>query len=418
MAGTQKKKFRMALVPPFKGRPADELRQFVLSCSLDTGSEKQRIRDTQLLLNWILDMDPDCLRQAIVEKPTENPTGLQPEAMVEKMDVLFQTLFEGPLASSRESTYHAILDIFEHSILRLIQPNYIQYIVYRMACASRERCDNFLSLLLNVLHDSSADPIVRREAVSYVVSFVVRCPHLNWLHSARTGKYLVSFMHSLDVSGSAPDRLLFGLCLQSLIYLFCWESDRWRFFTEDKELSWISGSLTSLYALLEKYEGVLALVNKDILSRAGNIMKRVSVEIGEMCVSALENYSRLRSNLPLIWRPLVGSELMEPYYPFESEPLRNLHRSGPFLSSIIREWSDPPVCPDARRKAIKSFAGADEGWNFHPLTATYSPLFNPANMASPMMTAGVPEMEMTGFDLGPNLVLNRIISSEKFARPM
>jgi hypothetical protein len=402
----------MAPKAPFKGRPASDITQFAREC-LDDTSES----DIRTLLMYLLDMDADCLRQVSVEKPTENPNGLQPEALIEKMDLVMKMVIESPQVLASETIYQMTMDMFENYVLRLHQPNYVQYVIYRLTCGSSKRCDDFLSLLLNILHDSQADPIARREAVSYVVSFVVRCPDLNWLHSARTGKYLVSFMHTLDVQASSSDRLLVTLCLQSLMYLFCWESDRWRAFVNDPELVWISGSMKSLLAILEKYEGVLGVVNKDILVMAAPISRRVSMEISDYISESLEKYfGPTRTLLPPAWRPLVGSSLLTPYSPFDPESLRNFHRSAPLLRPLVKEWSSPAPCADAPRKPVKSFAGTDEGWNFHPLTSAYSPIFT--GMRSPDIHGETSDtdMAMAGLDLGPNLVLSRIMSNERFAR--
>jgi len=448
----------MAPKAPFKGRPATELVSFTKQC-LDTSCGEDVQLDTlNELTLFLLDMDSDCLPKIEIKSPSENPTGLLPEAMVEKMDLILVTIIERFQAGVTDSFYHGLLEIFENSVLKLYQPHYIQFITYYLAASTKERADSFLSLLLNIIHDSEADPIARREGISFLGSFVVRTKVLSWTHSARTAKYLVSFMHSLNVSSSSTDRTLFALCLQTVLYVICWECDRWsEYIARSRDLDWVFRSKNSLISLLHasRDSGVLRLVSFDILKTLFPLSGRISVQLRDLIAEGITRYKQL---LPPMWKTISESKLLKPNFPFD--PFHNLLRVGPLIIPLCREWVDPvATCPDAPDIALDTvkadFSGMEDNnesdhhqgdmedhdvWSFHPLTRALtsgylpSPVFGPssgiANEDFDMMALSSPILLPSSRSIMPppldsaippaprnNLILERIISSDKFAKP-
>lgn len=430
---------------PFKSRPAADLVKYAQECLTTEGSVSERIELFHDLMVYLVDMDSDCSTQLTIETLSENPTGLTPEAILEKMDILLQLVVSDLARSFSDDFFLGILDTFEECVLKQHQPHYVQFITYFAASTSRKRADDFLSMLLNIVHDYQSDPIARREAITFIGSFVSRATFLGGTHSARTGKYLVSFMHSLDIARSSSDRLLFVLALQTVCYMVCWDCNRWKDQVDMPDLDWIWRSKKGLIPLLNKIrpDGVLRLVSFDILSMLQPLAGRVSVQLKEHVSEALVTYKQL---LPPMWKPLQESRLLRPHFPFD--PFFNLPRSCPLFTPLIRVWTDPGTAPDARDKpnafrSSKHATTTDESgiddkddlidnlndvWSFHPITAALvgdyrgSPIMGPmddadeAMMCSPFLASQSSRQDLLDcIDIGENLVLNRIISSRTFA---
>lgn len=428
---------------PFKSRPAAELIKYVETCLSVGKSLEEQVDLFHDVMVFLVDMDSDCNTKLMLEKPSENPTGLTPEAMLEKMDILLHLLTSNLARGFSDDFFVGLLEIFENSVLKLHQPHYVQFVTYFAASTSRKRADDFLSLLLNIVHDDKSDPIARREAISFIGSFVCRATFLGGTHSARTGKYLVSFMHGLDISRSSSDRLVFVLALQTVCYMICWECNRWKDILETSELDWIWRSKKGLIAVLNKVrkDGVLRLVAFDILSMLQPLAGRVSVQLEEHVSEAIATYKQL---LPPLWKPLIESQLLKPHFPFD--PFKNLIRAGPLFASLVREWTDPGTAPNAPDgKFLKKNSSyepdrhtTDESsqedvitndndlWSFHPITAALlgtdyrgSPFQGPhdedlAMLCSPLLMPQSSQT-MTDMDIGENIVLSRILSSKTFA---
>jgi hypothetical protein len=429
----------MTLKAPFKGRPASELVNFTKEClDVNVPEEHQLERFNQLTL-FLLDMDSDCLPRVKIETPSENPTGLQHEAMLQKMDIILETIISRFSEGVSESFYHGLLEIFENSVLKLYHPHYIQFVTYYLAASSKEHADSFLSLLLNIIHDNNADPIARREGISFLGSFAVRAKVLSWTHSARTAKYLVSFMHSLNITGSSVDRTLFVLCLQTVFYMICWECDRWREHVDSPELDWVWRSKKGLVPLISTHRqsGILRLVCLDILKTLHTVSGRISLQLRELVIEGIETYKQL---LPPMWKSVSESKLLKPNFPFD--PFNNLPRATPLIEPLCREWSEP-IPNVAEVTGEPSLGGGESGmedtgfedmhaveddvWSFHPITRALtgggsylpSPVFGhsrpPINqeddISSPLLTAKTRPGQVPGH----NIILERIISSDKFA---
>jgi hypothetical protein len=425
--------------PPFKGRGAEELLAYAKACLTGEGSVESQIEGFHELMVFLADIDTDCSPETRIETSASNPTGLTPEAMVEKMDIILEHLTITLSAGFSEDFFIGMLDVFENVVLKLYQPHYVQFITFYATSTTKKRADGFLSLLLNLLHDPDSDPIGRREAIGFIGSFVCRAAFLSGTHSARTAKYLVSFMHTLEIGKSSSDRILFILSLQTVCHMMCWECDRWKDQLETAELDWLCRSKRGLLAILEKTRdaGVLRLVSHDILSKLHPLVGRLSTQIKAIVSEALMNYRQL---LPALWKPLSESSLLKPHFPFE--PFSNLPRSTQIFKFLFREWVEPSSAPDANDvplklgKQRKSAGTTDESsvedhyhhsemddiWSFHPIKAALgaSPQTGPQEedllMPSPFLGHSRSECDIDmNIDLGDNLVLTRILSSKTFA---
>ena len=417
----------MAPKPPFKGRPASELVRFATECLDETYGENTQIDNLGALTLFLLDMDSDCLPNVKIESPEDDPNGLQPAAMVQKMDVVLElalTRFARPLA---ENVYLGLLDIFESSVLKLYQPHYVQFVTFYLAASTKDRADNFLSLLLNIIHDPDADPIARREAISFLGSFVVRAKCLSWTHSARVAKYLVSFMESLKDANSTQDKTLLVLCLQTVLYITCWECDRWKDNLDTAELDWISRSRKSLTYILTRHRlnGAIRLVDLDILRTVYAVSGRLSVQLKNLISEGISTYRQL---LTPAWKVVNELNLLKPHFPFD--PFTNLPRSCPIILPLCREWADPiknvPDNEDSTIPLLGDESSAPEDnehmeeddtaiWDFRPLQRAITGQDQDQDymvMASPIL--GPVELNPPP-PLDDNLVLTRILSSQKFA---
>ena len=432
-----------SLKPPFKGRPAADLVKYTQQCLSDEGDLETKLGRFNDLVVFLLDMDTDCNPKQEITTSTDNPNGLSAEAMVEKMDILLHIILSKLAHNVSDDFYVGLLEIFEGSVLKLYQPHYIQFITYFVASASKERADNFLSLLLNIVHDEQSDPIARREAISFIGSFACRATFLGWTHSARTAKYLVSFMHTLNPGSSSSDRMLLVLTLQTVCYMLCWECNRWKDHVDSSEFDWIWRSKKGLVPLLTRLNAdcVLRLVSLDILTMLHPLVGRVSVQLRDFVGEALATYKQL---LPPLWKPLSESKLLKPNFPFD--PFHNLPRTCPLISPLCREWEDAGDAPDASdggRRAVMttdesgaddgdmadSDEGVDETWSFHPITKALtgghheyqsSPLLRPMRPDDEdQLMLGSPLLELSEDppmrDTSDNIVLTRILSSKMFA---
>lgn len=403
------------LTPPFKGRPASDLLQYIESVFAKSGDEETSLLQSfSLVVSYLLEIDADCCIATEMDSPTENPTGLTPSAMTEKMDILLQSVFTRlDSLQLSEHFYLGFLTLFEETVLKLQQPHYVQFIALVLAASSKERADSFLSLLLNLVHDDSADPIGRREAIGYAGSFACRAGLLGCTHSARVGKYLSSFMVGLDLSRLENRRLLV-LCLQTICYMACWESERWD--PNSMELDWVSRSKRGLVAFLLKTKkdghfNLLRLVPMEMLQRMRVCrIGRLSVVLKTLVEEAISEFNEL---LPPVWKPVPKA-----YFPFDND-LSNLTRCGALIKmhlrqnlcntdSVLAEFDDWPLhreknLSDTEMLEFEPMMEDDEEvWCFREISAAFgSP--NAAPAFSPIM--------------GPadNIVLSRILSSKSFA---
>ena len=418
------------LKPPFKGRPALELLNYVESLVCGTSGSLSCVAFNDLMI-FLLDIDVDCSLDVEIETPSENPTGLAPSAMVQKMDLLLNRVLCALREGCSEESYIGYLDVFEETVLRVHQPHFIQFVTFYQASSSKQRADSFLSLLLNIVHDQSGDPIARREAVSYLGSFVCRAKLLSWTHSARTAKYLVSFMHSLNMRGSSSDRMLGVLCLQTLCYMICWECEAWKNFVGDScEMDWVCRSKKGLVAFLLKYrsEGMLRLVSLDILTKLFTYVGRISTQLKELVSEAIAQYKQV---LAPAWKSLVDSSLLKPHFPFDPQ-FRNLARSAPLILPLCRDWTEPGEGKDfvdgsiffrAAKKvdnlttdesSVERMEDEEDVWSYRPLASpSMGPVSHEGFMSSPLL-----EMRAVVVEKDPNSenpVLSRILSSRSFA---
>jgi hypothetical protein len=427
------KKIWMSNRPPFKGRPADEILGYVRACLPEQLNNVTHVpRD---LFTFLAEVDADCQLNVQIDKLTENPSGLTPVAMVEKMDMILDSLASNLNHGFTDDLYIDLLDIFEHLILKIYQPHYIQYMTFYAASSSKSRAEGLLSLLLNIIHDESSDPITRRQALAYIGSFVTRAAFLSGRHSARTAKYLVSFLHALNISKSASDRLLFVLTLQTVCDMICWECSRWKCMEDQCDMDWLYRSKKGLVPLLLKVreEGVLRLVSLDLLRKLQPLVGRLSVQLKELVAEAIRNYKQL---LHPTWKPLTESDVLKPYFPFDR--FDNLPRSTARFDPLFRRWVDPEPCADARDGPLRNMEKQTETtdhssvehfdvdtsgdiWSFHPIREALgaSPLAGPSDpnflMPSPFIQPQEgSDIEMS-MDIGDNLVLTRILSAKTFA---
>ena len=424
--------------PPFKGRPAADLLRFVEECLLERSDVLEEVEAYQELTVFLLDMDSDCNPKLEVENPPTNTLGLTPEVMVEKMDLILEMIIKKFTSGISDGFYIGLLEVFENSVLKLYQPHYVQFITYFAASTSSSRASDFLSLLLNIVHDDKADSIGRREGIGFIGSFVCRATFLGWSHSARTAKYLVSFMHALDIAKSSSDRMLFVLTLQTVCYMICWECNRWKDQVLSPEMDWVWRSKKGLIAVLQKtkHDGVLRLVSHSILTMLYPLSGRISVQLREFVGTALGSYKQL---LPPLWKSLGDSNLVKPNFPFD--PFQNLSRTCPLILPLIREWEAPGEAPDAPDSVNRVNVTSEESsweenvsgecgnknfdedvWSFRPIKAALgaaSPLLEPTEdmlMCSPIFEPVAADCDsMQCVDIGGNLVLSRIVSLSKFS---
>jgi len=413
--------------PPFKGRPGSELVKFATECTDETFGESMQVDNLSALTLFLLDMDSDCHPSVKLENLEDDPNGLQPAAMVRKMDMVLEVVLRRFERGVPDSVYNGLLDIFESSVLKLYQPHYIQFVTFYLAASTKERADSFLSLLLNIIHDEDTDPIARREAISFLGSFVVRANTLSWTHSARVSRYLVSFMNSLKEASSTQDKTLLVLCIQTVMYILCWECDRWKENLSSSELDWISRCGKSLTAVLARHRvnGVLRLVDMEILRTVYSVSGRLSTQLKQLVYEGISTYKQL---LTPSWKVVNELNLLKPHFPFD--PFTNLPKTCPIILPLCREWTDPirdvpdnedstvhaPVAEESSAQEDEERMEEDETaiWDFRPLkrAITGEDQCEQDHMVMASPTLGPIEYP-SSFD--DNLVLTRILSSQKFA---
>jgi hypothetical protein len=413
--------------PPFKGRPASELVKFARECLESSCELDAQIDGINALTLFLLDMDSDCLPTIKIETLDEDPNGLQPTAMVQKMDMMLDIILNKLKEGVSDAVFTGLLEIFESSVLKLYQPHYIQFVTFFLAASTKERADSFLSLLLNIIHDTDADPIARREAIAFLGSFVVRAKVLSWTHSARVARYLVNFAHSLKDATSTQAKTLLVLSLQTLFYITCWETDRWQPHITSPEFDWISRSRKGLCAVLERHRlnGAIRLVDLEILKTTLGISGRLSLRFKRFISEGISSYKQLLSPS---WKVVNELNLLKPHFPFD--PFTNLPRTCPLILPLCREWLGPaPNVPDLDDSATphqtdESSAQEDEEnmedydtavWDFRSLQRAITGETNDDNMLMASPTLG-PSMNQVPPSLDDdNFVLTRLISSQKFA---
>ena len=74
---------------------------------------------------YLADMDTDCNPKLTSTNSVENPTGLTPEAMAEKMDILLQVVVSDLANGFDDDFYTGLLEVFENVVLKLHHPHYV-----------------------------------------------------------------------------------------------------------------------------------------------------------------------------------------------------------------------------------------------------------------------------------------------------
>ncbi|EJD01473.1 RNA polymerase I-specific transcription initiation factor RRN3 [Fomitiporia mediterranea MF3/22] len=284
-----------------------------------------------------------------------------------------------------ESHFHALLSIFERTILRTFKSRYTQFLIFWYSSLDTQFRDRFLGTIVSAALLEPSQPVVTRAAAaSYVASYVSRAAFVARGETQMVVRVLCQFLEThLDEfeayakqaanarsSGyevlnqqSAEQHAVFYAAAQAMFLIFCF---RWRDLTqrdendadieEFEDVATINGGVAHR-AWMPELKAMQRVVNsalnplKVCSSNVVQQFARVAQRVGFIyCFSILEanrrseyasdskNVSASDSN-PALWVQSFDADLTT-FFPFD--PFK-LSRSSAYIEGIYREWASVAI---------------------------------------------------------------------------
>ncbi|EAU84392.1 ribosomal DNA transcription factor Rrn3 [Coprinopsis cinerea okayama7 len=289
-------------------------------------------------------------------------------------------------ADTLRTTFHALLSIFDRTILSTFKSRYTQFLLFWYTSLDPEFADIFQGMLVDRALFSPSDTgsssgpsstaeVNRAAAASYIGSFVSRATFVDREGTRRVVgvlcDYLGAHLDGVDeairehgpswiANTTSAQHTVFYAVTQAVFLIFCF---RWRDLQEDLEFDdEVLSTVVGAKVAKDKWIPHLQVLKRVVLSVL-NPLKVCSSGVVEQfakvaqqtdfmyCYSVLEsnkrseysgansNGSPSRSMHPSFLRGRLNDEL-NTFFPFD--PYR-LPKSNSFIQSVYREWSDVAI---------------------------------------------------------------------------
>ncbi|KAF9814394.1 hypothetical protein IEO21_05128 [Rhodonia placenta] len=271
------------------------------------------------------------------------------------------TLEDGKMI--RRQQFHALLSIFDRTILRTFKSRYTQFLVFWYSSLDPEFSDLFQGMLVSKsLLEEDQPAVTRAAAASYIASFVSRAQFVDRESTRRVVACLCNFLRNrLDIldavtnAGATPPSMahhsVFYAVAQAVFLIFCF---RWRDLLEDQD---DVDEFAAAAAPAKKWMVELQILQRVVTSEL-NPLKICSANVVMQfarvaqatdfiyCYSIMESNRRSEYAPKLPTPALLGQSMhseLNAFFPFD--PYR-LPRSGSYIQAVYREWSSVAIDDD------------------------------------------------------------------------
>ncbi|KZT24585.1 RNA polymerase I-specific transcription initiation factor RRN3 [Neolentinus lepideus HHB14362 ss-1] len=285
----------------------------------------------------------------------------------------------------RRSQFHALLSIFDRSIIRTFKSRYTQFLVFWYSSLDPEFSDLFQGMLVSKALLEDDQPVVTRAAAaSYIASFVSRAQFVDRESTRRVVSVLCNFLKShLDIMDAVVAQagailspaqsmgthsVFYAIC-QAVFLVFCF---RWRDLVEEQEVDVDELSPISASTPGKKWMPELSIVQRVITSPL-NPLKVCSANVVAQfariaqatdfiyCYTIMESnrrtetdytssagklvsdsrgaHSRVTAVHPAILGHSINAEL-NTFFPFD--PYK-LPKSASYIEGVYREWASVAI---------------------------------------------------------------------------
>ncbi|TFL05871.1 RNA polymerase I-specific transcription initiation factor RRN3 [Pterulicium gracile] len=260
------------------------------------------------------------------------------------------------LLSLRRQQFHALLGVFDRSILKTFKSRYTQFLLFYYSSLDEEFSDIFQGMLVSrALLETDQPVITRAAAASYIGSFVSRANYVGREATQQVVGVLADFMQdhleayeNSDQSGTINDHIVFYAVTQALFLIFCF---RWRDLLQDDEgeqtastvpggpKKWIT-ALTILKAIISSSLNPLKVCSSNVVWQFARVAHATDFFY---CYTILDSNKRV-DNGSLQKQPAFLSAVdsadtvkdLNTFFPFDPY---SLPKSLRFIEGIFREWS-------------------------------------------------------------------------------
>ncbi|TFK55617.1 RNA polymerase I-specific transcription initiation factor RRN3 [Heliocybe sulcata] len=301
----------------------------------------------------------------------------------------------------RRSQFHALLSIFDRSIIRTFKSRYTQFLVFWYSSLDPEFSDLFQGMLVSKALLEDDQPVVTRAAAaSYIASFVSRAQFVDRESTRRVVSVLCNFLKShLDImdavaaqtgtaippAQSMGNHSVFYAICQAVFLVFCF---RWRDLVEEQEeedmdeLSVLSAATPGKKWMLEL--GVVQRVITSPLNPLKVCSANVVTQFARIaqatdfiyCYTIIESNKRTetgyasstatpvserRSRATAVHPAVLGHSInaeLNTFFPFD--PYK-LPKSASYIEGVYREWASVAIDDEEEEEEEEDGEEEDEG---------------------------------------------------------
>lgn len=187
------------------------------------------------------DDDDDAEVEPEEEKPvSKSKQERRIKSMVRRLDAMMLLVFRylakhavESNAEERSELYHALVNIFDHAIVKTLKSRYTQFLLFYYSSLDMQVYpEHFVNHLIQHIADTSKPRITRIACAAYVSSYVARAKFMDTHAIQRTVNMLsawcTDYVEQFESQVQKPDAVkydIFYAVMQAIMYIFCF---RWR----------------------------------------------------------------------------------------------------------------------------------------------------------------------------------------------
>lgn len=283
-----------------------------------------------------------------------------------KLDAVVTTIFdnldtkfttEALVSGQATPLFKLLLDLFKKNILSTHRTRSVQYILFKICHAHHDLLDAFLSFMIGLALDPTADVGLRQKSMQYISSFIARAKGLSRHLIVFVVSYLTQWLEryiqereieiETAVGGMSRFKMFYSVS-QALFYIFCfrhaslrnpttgdWECGLDKLFqrlivTKFNPLRYCKRTVVAMFARIAQKEDVVYCFSIMEQNRLGGF--RSSSPTNNQSALANSNFAATSTT----WNPNEFAAL-EGYFPFDPLVLPNARRK---IKDLYVEWDD------------------------------------------------------------------------------
>lgn len=286
-----------------------------------------------------------------------------------KLDAIVTTIFnhletkfttQALVSGSATPLFKMLLDIFKKNILSTHRTRSVQYIFFKICHCHHDLLDAFLSYLIGIALDPTADIGLRQKSMQYISSFIARAKGLSRQLIVFVVQYLAQWLEryiqerEVEVDGAVGGMSRFKMFYsvsQALFYIFCfrhavlkkednpseWECGIDKLFqrlivTKFNPLRYCKRTVVAMFARIAQKEDVVYCFSIMEQNRLGGFRSTSPTNNNTQSALANSNFGASSNN----WNPNEPAAL-EGYFPFDPLVLPNARKQ---IKDFYVEWDD------------------------------------------------------------------------------